>query len=203
MCVYAESTPHPTAVQANKFASSLVVLSDHLIKQHAVFSEKSLGGYGGMTNDLAFYTEIKTVHQDDLRPISTVRWETKSPKNLHSVDVYIYDQQNRLIRDYSASYLPASRRAPYQTLINLHRYNAKLHSVRQFNALGDILYEECRGHVHLQDVNFVFDYSEIPDSSQDFEDPGLRQAYLACFDASQSSAEPFTDPLVEVGAIKW
>lgn len=192
--------PHPTAIKANAFAHALVTLSNHLLQQQAVITKESFGGYGGITNDLKFYKQFKNISKASNKVISIVQWETKHPENLHSVEVNIYDKDGRLLRDYSASYLPVYRRAPDQTLINIHHYENGLHSARQFNALDDILFEECSGQYQGQPISFGFDYIEMPDSSDDIEDEDFRQIYQACFRHLSSSAEPYTNPLVEINS---
>lgn len=202
MCVtttcIAEIKPHPTAIKSNAFANALVKLSDYLIKQQPVISRQSYGGYGGITSDLKFYKQTRNIDKNTEQLISNVRWETKHPENLHSVDVYVYDDQGRLIRDYSASYLPVNRRAPFQTLINLHYYHDDLHSTRQYDALDNILSEDCIGTYNNKRVRFGFDYEDIPDTLDDIEDKELRQAYRACFKDVPTTAAPYTDPLVEM-----
>ena len=130
--------------------------------------------------------------------ISSLQWEKENPDNLHGVVVNIYDDKGRLKRDYSASYLPVQRRAPYQTLINLHYYNKNLHSFRQFDALDNILYQQCEGTLNNKPVAIEFDYHEIPDSLDEIKEKALRQTYHACFKNAAITAEPYTNPLIEI-----
>lgn len=194
----AETKPHPTAIQANHFAQALVKLSQHLIDKQAVITKQAFGGYGGTTNDLKFYRETKASSKANQEVISIVQWETKNPANLHSVEVTIYDTQGRVLRHYSATYLPVHRRAPDQTLINLHYYEDQLHSIRQFDALDNILYEQCIGSHNNKRVSFAYDFIEMPETADEIEDEDRRQAYLACFRNAATTAAPYTDPLVEI-----
>lgn len=194
----AETKPHPTAIQSNNFANALVKLSNHLIKKQAVISKESIGGYGGVTNDLTFYKEIKNINKANNQIISIIQWESKNPDQLHHVAVNIYDDQGRLKRDYSASYLPVHSKAPYQTLINLHYHAENLHSFRQFDALDNIIYEQCDGTHNNKPVAIAFEYTEIPGTPDDIKDKDLRQAYLACFKKAAITAEPYTNPLIEL-----
>jgi len=193
----AEIKPHPTAIQSNNFANALVKLSSHLINKQSVISKQSIGGYGGVTNDLAFYKETKHINKANNQIISVIQWERKNPDKLHSVVVNIYDGQGRLIRDYSASYLPVHRRAPNHTLINLHYYQENLYSYRQFDALDNLLYEQCEGTHNNKPVAIAFEYTEIPDAPDDIKGKDLKQAYLACFKKAATAA-PYTNPLVEI-----
>ena len=193
----AETEQHPTAIQSNKFADALVTLSEYLISKQAIISEESFGGYGGLTNDLKFYKETKNIDRTNKQIISIVRWETKHPNNLHDIIVNIYDDKDRLIRDYSASYLPVHRGAPYQTLINFHYYGKNLTSFRQFDVYDDIQYEWCDGKYNDKPVSISFDFDEIPDTANDIKNDELRLAYFACF-KNPATAKPYTDPLSEI-----
>ena len=193
----AETKQHSTAIQSNKFADALVTLSEHLTSKQPIISEESFGGYGGLTNDLKFYKETKNINRTSKQIISIVRWETQNPSKLHDIIVNIYDDEGRVIRDYSASYLPVHRGAPYQTLINFHFYEKDLTSFRQFDVYDDIQFEWCDGKYDNKPVSISFDFDEIPDAADDIEDEELRSVYLACF-KNPVTAKPYTDPLSEI-----
>lgn len=182
----------------NKFAVSLQTLSDQLIKAVDVRREESEGGYGGVTADLKFYKEIKSYNAKSGRLISKVQWENKHPDHLHTIEVYIYDESGRIKRDYSAAYLPVHRKAPYQTLINIHRYSDGLRGYRQFDASGDVLYEQCRGKYKNREVFISLEDYEIPDHPEQLPDKASRAAYRACFEGMPATAGPYLDPLQEL-----
>ena len=93
-------------VRWNQFVKDLYSLHQHMIKDRDVYTRESNGGYGGLTNDLNFYREVKTFDKETDRLLSNIKWENKNPDNIHEIDINIYDNQGRIIRDYSAYYLP-------------------------------------------------------------------------------------------------
>lgn len=186
------------AAKWNQFAASLQTLSNHLIKIADVRREESTGGYGGLTADLEFYKEVKSYDKKSGKLISNVQLENKHPDRLHTIEVYIYDQTGHIKRDYTAAYLPVHRKAPYQTLINIHHHQDGLRGYRQFDASGDVLYEQCRGTYKNKEVFISLDDYEIPDHPGQIEDKFLRAAYSVCFEGMPSTAGPYLDPLQEV-----
>jgi len=194
----AESAPHPSAIRANQFAQRLVELSEFLQLRTPSVAQRRVGGYGGTLNDPEFYDEVKQIDAATGRVISIVQRERRAPQNLHHISVYIYDEQGRPLRDYSASYLPIHRRAPDQTLINLHYYRDDLYATRQYNTYDELQSEQCFGRHRGKPVNIVHDYVEIPDVPEQIEDRQLRDAYLACFAGIPATAGPYTNPLVEI-----
>lgn len=127
-------------VVKNSFVTNLLKLQQQLLNQHAVTKKSRLGGYANYPD---FYLEDTYFYKDTDRVLSVVQHEKANPENLHSLDVYLYDEQGRVIRDYSASYLPNARNAPVQTLISLHVYHGDYHAFRTFDAFGTRIYERC------------------------------------------------------------
>lgn len=194
----AEPKLHSTAIQSNNFANALVKLSNYLTKQQEVITIEGLGGYGGLTNNLEFYREEKNINKNNNKIISIVRRENTKQNKLHDIIVNIYDKKGRLTRDYSASYLPVHNRAPDQTLINFYYYRKSLTGFRQFDALNNILFEECKGIYNNIPVRILFEYYDVPDTPDDIKDKTLRQAYQLCFEGTKETAEPYTNPLAEI-----
>jgi hypothetical protein len=108
-----------------------------------------------------------------------VQWEKDAPDQLHTIEVYIYDEKGRVSRDYMAAYLPHYHNAPTQTLISFHHYSDQLHAFRTFDASGDRILERCEGkNKQGQLVNFLLDEDEL------YEDPDNVQTsadYKSCF----------------------
>jgi hypothetical protein len=181
----------------NQFARDLLTIAEHM-KKGKVRIVESDGGYGGTTADLNFYHQIRTYDQASGKLLSDVKLENQPPKNLHIVEIYIYDQSGRLIRDYSAAYLPVHRRMPIQTLINFYAYSDNLDSFRQFDASDNLLYEHCRGSYDDEVVYLSLEYYEIPDDPLEIEDTRRREIYRACFDAMPKSVGVYINPLQEL-----
>jgi hypothetical protein len=182
----------------NAFASSLYKLHQHLVRTHDVRSEQRIGGYGGVSAGANFYREVRTYDTKSGRLLSQIRWETAHPDRLHTIEVFIYDNSGRLVRDYAAAFMPVFHNAPFQTLINLHSYNQGLHAYRQFDASDALIYEQCTGRLFGQTVNISLDEDQIPTDAASIADAPMRRAYGACFAALPTSARPYLNPLAEL-----
>ncbi len=177
-----------TVKQWNQFVDNIYQLHLNHINSRDIKTTARSGSY----HDLPyFFQEIKFYDNENNLPISKVEWETKNPDKLHSIEVYIRDKKNRLLREYSASYLPKFRNAPYQTLINLHHYNGELHSFRQYDASDNLIYEVCRSTI-LNKKLFEHDDYEIPDNFQ--QGVGKDELYQHCFKSLPRSAELHLTP---------
>ena len=188
----------PRAEKWNKFADDLYTLHQQRIKGRDVYTEEENGGYGGLRGDLEYYREVRYYDRKSGRLLSNIKRENKNPDNIHIIELYIYDEQGRIKREYTAAFLPTHRKAPYQTLINIHQYVDDLHGYRQFDASDDRLFESCAGKYFDEPVRILFDEAEIPDSSSQILDEGERQAYLACFEGLPKTAHPYINPLKEI-----
>ena len=185
-------------VQAwNGFVTALYRLHQHLVKTYDVRSQERIGGYGGVSAGANFYKETRTYDTETGKLLSQIRWETAHPDRIHTIEVFIYDESGRLVRDYAAAYMPVFRNAPFQTLINLHYYNQGLHAYRQFDASDVLIYEQCKGRLLDQTVNISWDEDRIPVDAANIADTRLRRAYQACFAALPTSAQPYLNPLTE------
>lgn len=178
----------------NHFVQSLYSFNKQRNSRLEVDIEESTGGYGGVTDNLEFYREVKHIDKKTGNLLANIKWETRNPDNLHTIDVYIYDAQGRIKREYSAAYLPVYRKAPYLTLINMHHYEKGLHSYRQFDFSDNRLFEFCAGNYLGEKIHLVLDEYEIPDSAAEFSDEIQRDVYTACFDAIPMSVAPYLAP---------
>lgn len=165
----------------NQFVQSLYSFNTARIKGLEVIVEESTGGYGGVTNNLEFYRAVRYFDKKTGKLLADIKWESENPDNLHTIDVYIYDAQGRIEREYSAAYLPVYRKAPYVTFINIHHYGDGLHGYRQFDFADNRLFEFCAGEYLSQQVHIVLDEYEIPDSAAELPDAGQSAVYNACF----------------------
>ncbi len=158
----------------NRFVERLHNVHRNILRNHKVRTREETGGYAGQPD---FYREVSYLDAETDRLLSRVRWERSKPDTIHVIEIFFYDEQGRLERDYSAAFLPRHRNAPYQTLINVHRYNGDLHAFRQFDASGTRIYEHCSGSWFDQPVSIALDEPLIatPDALLQSE------PYTACF----------------------
>jgi tetratricopeptide (TPR) repeat protein len=181
----------------NRFADHLHQLHRHLIQGKQIRVEEQTGGYGGFTGQPDFYIEKKYYDQANGRMLSRIQWEKDNPDTIHVIEVFIYDEQGQVKRDYLAAFLPGFRNAPVQTLINLHNYNDQLHAFRQFDASGERIYETCSGRFFDEAVEIhLMDYQL---SALSAERPAVMdtEAYLACFQGVPTTVADYLDPANE------
>jgi hypothetical protein len=185
----------------NKFADNLYSLHQQVMKSHDTYTEEEDGGYGGLRGDLNFYHEVRYYDRKSGRLLSNIKRENKNPDNIHIMELYIYDKKGRIQREYTAAYLPIHRKAPYQTLINIHHYAGELHGYREFDASDDLLFESCAGKYNNTPVRILFDEGEMPDTLSQIPDKTEREAYRACFDGVPKTARPYTNPLKDTAML--
>lgn len=159
----------------NKFAADILNLHKKLIADKAIEVKSRVGGYA---NNKDFYIERR--YYDGAKLISQLQWEKANPDTLHTIEVYVHDQAGRVVRDFSAAYLPHYHNAPTQTLASFHHYNYMLHAFRSFDASGAKVLERCTGYdAKGQQVNILLDEDDLvndPDGLIGSAD------YRACFD---------------------
>jgi len=174
----------------NKFSEKLLAMHKNLLATRDLKETTRLGGYRGKPE---FYKEHSYHDKKTGQLVTRVHWETKQPDQLHVLEVFLYDKQGRLDRDYTVAFLPGFRNAPSQTLVTMYNYNGKLKAFRNFDANNETTYESCEGSWKGKHVDFSF---------EDYEIIGLRKKggigdsaeYKACFDAIPFSAEKVLPP---------
>ena len=142
----------------NGFANNALKLHKELIKMRPHEVKKSVGGYAGNKD---FYIQEQYLDKKTGQLISQVQWEKENPDVLHSIEVFVHDDQGRVIRDYTAAYLPGYHNAPVQTLISFHQYSGKLHGFRSFDASGDRILERCQGEHKGEAFEFLLDEDDL------------------------------------------
>lgn len=155
-----------------------------LVKTHHWYQQnrslRQVTADGGYATHPDFYREVSYFDGDSDRLLSRIRWTKDKPDEIHMIEIFVYDAQGRVSRDYLAAWLPDYRNAPVQTLINFHNYNDDLHAFRQFDASGALIYEQCQGRYFNEEVMLSIEEHELEqyrdESGQVFE------TYLACFE---------------------
>jgi hypothetical protein len=173
----------------NRFAQQVYHLHRQLTQTPGISKQTHVGGYAQMPE---FYREERFYQGDRL--ISKVQWEQDHPERFHTVEVFIHDDQGRVIRDYIAAYLPTYRNAPTQTLVSLHRYQDQLHAFRSFDASGYRVIERCTGSLNGQNVNLLLDEDEIYEALGDPQGIMASEIYQACFGDLQTEAGKYLTP---------
>jgi tetratricopeptide (TPR) repeat protein len=173
-------------LQWNRFANRLHAIHRTFLRRYEIRTEEEIGGYAGRPD---FYREVSYFDDKTDRLLSRIRWEREHPDRIHVIELFFYDAQGRVTRDYSAAFLPDYRNAPHQTLINVYGYNGELHAFRQFDASGARLYEYCEGSWFDEPVAIALDEPLVatPDSLLNSE------PYIACFGTMPTSPGGFLD----------
>ncbi|MCK5360131.1 MAG: hypothetical protein KAJ95_05860 [Gammaproteobacteria bacterium] len=182
----------------NAFVDKLYLLHRNRLADDNYYTNENIGGYGGQIDNLEYYREVHYYDRDSRQLLSTVKWNETYPFGIHMIDVFIYDDSGRVLREYSATYLPSRYTSPAETLIILHNYNDSLHSFREFDASNVQLYEQCE---KLNgEIVFALHYVDIPDSLSQLEKE-KQQDYRACFGHVAESAGIYIDPMVELSTL--
>lgn len=174
----------------NKFANDLNELHKKQIANKEITIKSKKGGYA--TNK-EFYVE-KEYYDKQGKLLSRIAWEIEKPENIHVVEIFIYNKDSKIIRDYSAAFLPVYRNAPVQTLISLHQYNKGLHAFRSFDASGDRILERCEGKYNNEEVSFMLDEDELYELIGDEKGFMYSSEYKRCFDNLQETAGKYLNP---------
>lgn len=174
----------------NVFAKNLYKLHQKQIAKTDVKVTSENGGYRGKD----FYNEKTYTEKKTGRVLSRIQWELDNPDLMHVIEVFVYDKQGRVTRDYTAAFLPVYRNAPVQTLIALHNYNGDLHAFRSFDASGIPTFERCQGSYQSKDVDMDFEDYEIDDMR--LQKGGIMSTpiYQACFGKIDLTAKKYLTP---------
>ncbi len=162
----------------NQFVDDIYNLHKEQISGKQIATYEKLGGYASQPE---FYNEVTYIDKASGKPLSKIQWVKDKPDVIHSLEVLVRDEQGRVIRDYSAAYLPGRRNAPVQTLINLHHYNDKLHAFRQYDVSTDVIYEYCEGEFQGKKRQLRLFENDI--TAADYESRQVLNSplYKACF----------------------
>ncbi|MFO7602257.1 MAG: hypothetical protein R6X06_00410 [Gammaproteobacteria bacterium] len=176
----------------NNFALNVYQLHERLIKEKSVRIETHLGGYPNQPD--WHYQEQKFFDNADNRLISLIQWDGNVEGQLHTIEVYLRDDQGRVVRDYTAAFLPSYHNAPVQTLISLHHYHQGLHGFRSFDASGYRIVERCQGTYQGKPVELLLDEDEIDDMQYDKDSVMQSDIYEACFGDLPTEAGIYLQP---------
>lgn len=172
----------------NRFADQTLDLHRELIDRLPVERETEIDGYAQLPE---FYRQESYYHNDKL--VSRVQWE-KDSGELHVIEVFIRNEQGRVVRDYTAAYLPHYRNAPTQTLVSFHAYNDDLHAFRSFDASGDLVVERCTGKLDGEAVHLLVDLGAVFQSAQVDSDIRQSREYQLCFEGLPEQPGKYLTP---------
>jgi hypothetical protein len=174
----------------NKFATDLHELHKKQTANKKITIKSKKGGYA---SNKEFYLE-KEHYDEQGKLLSRIAWELEKADNIHVIEIYIYNDDGKVIRDYSAAFLPQYRNAPVQTLISLHQYNDGLHAFRSFDASGDKILERCEGKYKNKEISFMLDEDELYELTGDEDGMMYSKDYKLCFNNLQETVGKYSTP---------
>ena len=162
----------------NRFAEAVYALHEKTIAGRDI---KTISRTGGYSRQPKFYKEVSYYDKKTGRLVSKIEWEREHPDRIHSIEVYVYDDKGRVIRDFSTWFLPNYRNAPRATFINLYAYHDKLRAYRQFDATDNRIYEFCKGTYQGKPVEISLWELDIIDLEGEPGTIMTTPEYKACF----------------------
>ncbi len=176
----------------NRFADEVYELHKKLVAGKDIKKREKKGGYDGMPD---FYNEVEYIDTKTGNLISRILWETENPDQFHVIEVNVHDNQNRIIRSFTAAFLPGYRNAPNQTLIHLYNYaGKKLTAFRTFDASGDRIYEQCEGEHKGKQVWISLEDVDIAGAENTAGSVMFKPEYKACFQDLQKVCGDYVRP---------
>ena len=171
-----------------EFHKAVYALHKQQIAGRSVRTEEETGEYKGLAANGYRYRVTTYFDAATGRFLSRVQQDADKPDAIHSVEVNIYDDQGRVIRDYLTIAPPWKPDWPSRAYINLHNYNGQLHSWRQFELDGRVNYEFCEGELEGKHVRIALDWGDL--YAMTVKSP----EYHACFDGMSSDWGQYLSP---------
>jgi len=171
-----------------EFHRAVVALHEQQIARHTIRTEETTGEYLGAAAAGYRYRITRYYEAGTGRLLSRIQRDARLPEAIHIAEVNIYDADGRLIRDFSSSAPPWNPTYPSHVYINLHHYNGRLHSFRQFELEGRVNYEFCEGELEGKPVRIAHDWDDITEKTR------ASPEYRACFDGMSKDWAQYTRP---------
>lgn len=163
-------------------------LHEQQIARHTIRTTEETGDYSGAAARGYRYRITSYYDAESGRLLSRIERNADLPEAIHIAEVNIYDAEGRVVRDFFSSAPPWMPIHPSHAYINLHHYNGKLHSFRQFELDGRVNYEFCEGELDGRKVRISLDWTDINAKT------AAMPAYKACFDGMSNDWESYLNP---------
>jgi len=171
-----------------EFHRAVYALHEQQIARHAVRTEEASGKYEGVAAAGYRYRITSYYDAETGRLLSRIQRDAQVLEAIHIAEVNVYDAEGKLIRDYSSSAPPWNPTHPSHAYINLHHYNGRLHSFRQYELEGQVNYVFCEGELAGKPVRIARDWSDVTDQTR------ASTEYRACFDGMSKDWALYTAP---------
>jgi len=176
------------SIDTPKFHQALYELHLQTTKGKQLRLEETAGQYQGSAAGQYRFKDTKYFDASNNRLLSHVIRDSDKPDAIHIVEINIYDDAGRVVRDFGSITLPTAPTWPTRTFINFHQYNKELHSFRQFDGDGEVTYESCTGKYENRKINISLDGLDIKPASTSSAE------YKACFDGIKSDWASYAIP---------
>lgn len=157
------------------FHRMVYALHEQLLARHTVRTEEETGAYNGMAAAGYRYRITRYYDTKSGRLLSRIQRDADVPDAIHISEVNIFDANGRLTRDYLSIAPPWKPDHPSNAYLNLHHYNGKLHSFRQFELDGQVNYEFCEGELAGKPVRISLPWEDMNKATTSTPE------YRACF----------------------
>lgn len=176
----------------NHFADAMYELHKQRIKKHEIITSEKIGGY---YDDPDYYREVTYRNKKTGNILSRIQWVKDNPDVIHVIELFFHDNEGRVVRDYTAAYLPGYRNAPAQALMAFHSYNGDLHAFRSFDATGEAVFERCEGRYKGEAVDIFFEDDDIDIMRRNpTKGEAATLLYQACFKGMPQKPGKYLDP---------
>lgn len=167
---------------------AVYALHEQQIARHAIRTTEETGRYNGEAAKGYRYRITSYYDAGTGKLLSRIERNADLPEAIHIAEVNVYDAKGRVVRDFFTSAPPWKPINPSHAYINLHHYNGKLHSFRQFELDGRVNYEFCEGEHEGKQVRISLDWTDINEKTT------AAPAYKACFEGLRNDWQPYLDP---------
>lgn len=167
---------------------AVYALHEQQIARHAIRTTEETGSYNGAAAKGYRYRITSYYDAGTGKLLSRIERNADLPEAIHIAEVNVYDAEGRVVRDFFTSAPPWKPIHPSHAYINLHHYNGKLHSFRQFELDGRVNYEFCEGEHEGKPVRISLDWTDINEKTT------AAPAYKACFEGLRNDWEPYVTP---------
>ncbi|MBT9589755.1 MAG: hypothetical protein IV089_02365 [Thiobacillus sp.] len=174
LCVSQAAAAEPSRPDFHRLVHAL---HEQQLASHTVRTEEESGAYNGTAAAGYRYRVTRYYDAKTGRLLSRIQRDAKVSVAIHIAEVNIYDANGQLIRDYLSMAPPWKPLHPSNAYLNLHHYNGKLHSFRQFELDGQVNYEFCEGELGGKPVRISLPWDDMNKESTSTPE------YRACFDA--------------------
>lgn len=185
LCTFQAAVAAPSRPDFHRLVHEL---HERQLARHPIRTEEKTGAYEGTAAAGYRYRITSYFDAESGRLLSRIQRDADNPDAIHVSEVNIHDREGRLTRDYLSIAPPWNPDHPSNAYLNLHHYNGKLHSFRQFELEGQVYYESCEGELDGKPVRISLPWNDMNKEATSTAE------YRACFDGMSKDWKPYLTP---------